>query len=460
MLDFLDSLFVRFANRLLGGHPSPPAAGPGVLLGAEVTDTGTPGPAVRLPDAVRPEHLAILGKTGMGKTSLIRLLARDDIRRDHGLVYIDLHGDTTPYLLRVLAGEERRRHTDLSDRVLLIDPSDPDWAVGLNVLEADSDAERFLHVSEVASLLKQRWDLTTLGARTEELLRTALFVLSAAQWTVLELVPLLTNGAFRASCLARVTNPDIVSFFRERYDVASDAMQATWREAILNKATAFTVDPHFRHILGQRRTGIRLTEALDRQAWILLHVPKGALGAEATTLGSLFLTYLKRALFARRARTLVTIYADELQNLVEVTTGIDTLLAEARKFGVGLCSANQFLDQYPPAMRAAVLSVGTHVFFQVAAQDAERAQAVIGSGKAVQQLVKELPAREAIVRRGGVGWTHFRVASVPSESAHAEDLVRRIRQHCGQSRAIVEADIVSRVQRTVRTTGGDLDGWA
>src|SRR5207249_9952091 len=111
-----------------------PVDRPAVLLGHSISDTGTSGPPVRLADAVRPEHLAILGKTGTGKTSLIRVMSQDDVRRDLGFVHIDLHGDTTPYLLQVLAAEERRRHTDLSDRIVLIDPSDQEWAVGVNVL--------------------------------------------------------------------------------------------------------------------------------------------------------------------------------------------------------------------------------------------------------------------------------------------------------------------------------------
>jgi hypothetical protein len=460
MRDFLEQLLVRGANRWLHARDPRPREGPGVLLGYAVSETGTSGPPVRLADTVRPEHVAILGKTGTGKTSLIRVMSRDDIRRDLGAVHIDLHGDTTPYLLSVLAAEERRRRTDLSDRIILIDPSDPDWAVGLNVLQADSEAERFIQMSEVAQLLKQRWDLATLGARTEELLRCALYVLSAADLTLLELAPLLTNATFRAACLRRASNPDIVSYFRERYDVASDAMQATWREPILNKASVFTVDPHFRHILGQRRTGVSLVEALDRQAWILLNLPKGRLGEQAATLGSLFLTHLKRALFARRSRTLLTVYADELQNLVEVTSGIDTLLAEARKFGVAFCCANQFLEQYPPTMRAAVLSVGTHVFFQLSAQDAERANALVGGGQSVQQLLRELPAREAILRRGGQRWQRFQVLTVDTPAGDPTDLVRRIRVHCGQSRISIESDIAARLQAQGLSRREDLHDWA
>src|SRR5207237_9834674 len=110
------------------------------------------------------------------------------------------------------------------------------------------------------------------------------------------------------------------------------------------KTTAFTADPHFRHILGQQRSSFSLLEAMDRGYWIVFNLDKGRLGEQASTLGSLFLTKLKNAVFGRRSRKLFTLYCDEIQNLVTLEGGIDTLLSEARKFSVGVCSATQFLE--------------------------------------------------------------------------------------------------------------------
>ena len=102
---------------------------------------------------------------------------------------------------------------------------------------------------------------------------------------------------------------------------------------------------------------------MDRGRWVILNLDKGRLGEQASTLGSLLLTKLKNALFARRRRQLFTLYCDEIQNLVAYDAGLDTLLSEARKFGISVVTANQFLEQYPPQMRAAIMAVGTHVFF-------------------------------------------------------------------------------------------------
>ena len=158
-------------------------------------------------------------------------------------------------------------------------------------------------------------------------------------------------------------------------------MQATWRDAILNKVSAFTADPHFRHILGQLESSFSLADAIDSGYWIILNLDKGRLGEQAATLGSLFLTKLKNALFARRSRKLLTLYCDEIQNLIVFDSGLDTLLSEARKFAVSIVSANQFLDQHPPAMRSALAAVGSHIYFQLSSGDAEKVAGTLDGGR-------------------------------------------------------------------------------
>lgn len=137
------------------------------------------------------------------------------------------------------------------------------------------------------------------------------------------------------------------------------------REAILNKVSGFTADPHFRGILGQQHSTFSLQAAMDRGYWVILHLNKGRLGDQALTLGALLLAKLKNALFSRRERSVFTWYCDEVQNLISIDSGLDTVLSEARKFGISVVSANQFLAQFPAPMQAAVLVIGTHIFFQL-----------------------------------------------------------------------------------------------
>jgi hypothetical protein len=458
MIDFFEQLVASIWNRLHTRPTSTTPARDAVGLGHSVTDDGGIGAVVTLSREKRAEHVLVLGRTGSGKSSLLRHLAAQDIQHDDGFVQIDLHGDATPAVLRLLAAEERRRHVDLSDRVIVLDPSDPDWAVGFNVLEAPSDSQRFVYIADVTQLLKQRWGLESLGARTEELLRNSLLVLSECQQTLIELPTLLTDTNFRRSMVGRIRNVEVQAFFQQRYDIASEAMQATWREAVLNKITVFTSDPHFRHLLGQTRSTVSLVDALDRGCWVLVNVDKGRLGEHAATLGALFLSKLKTALFARRTRRPISVYADELQNLVALDSSLETVLAEARKYAVGVVAANQYLEQYPASMRAAVMAVGTHITFQLSSHDAERFAASADGGKALQALLKNLPRRHMVVKSGSERWQHVVVPNVAEPRTPFAELLARSHRHFARRRTDVEADIQAR-QRTGARPTEVLRGW-
>ena len=133
----------------------------------------------------------------------------------------------------------------------------------MNPLEMETPD--FIRIAEFSEVLRNRFALDHFGARTEELLRNALYVLAANKLTLIELAPLLTHSGFRASCMKRVENADVRQYFEARYDQVSDAMRAVMREPILNKTSAFTADPRFRHILGQTQStfssGKRWTKA-------------------------------------------------------------------------------------------------------------------------------------------------------------------------------------------------------
>src|SRR6267154_3272829 len=368
MKNLFEHLIVRGWNRLVAPQKRDSESGSRLDLGFRVIDGEVQRSRAYLLDSKRPEHIAILGKTGQGKSFFLRHLSGQDVRNKSGFVFFDLHGDTMPFLLRLVAAEERRRGVDLSDKLIVIEPADPEFSIGLNVLEAQDGQQNYVQLSEFAQILKARWHLDSFGARTEELLRNSLHVLADNNLTLLELSPLLSHAAFRATCLHRVQNTEVTSYFQTRFDTRSEAMQGVFRDAILNKVSSFTADQRFRHILGQQRSTFSLLEALDRGRWVVLNLDKGRLGEQAATLGSLLLTKLKNALFARRRRNLFTLYCDEIQNLVAFDSGIDTLLSEARKFGIGVVSANQFLDQYPAQMRAAIMAIGTHILFQLSSQ--------------------------------------------------------------------------------------------
>ncbi len=400
----------------------------------------------------------MLGKTGTGKSTLLKHFVLQDIEANRGFVFFDLHGDAQSFLLAAIAQRERSRNEDLTQKLIVIEPGDPRYSVGLNVLEQPKAADsNFVQISEFAQILKQRWHLDALGARTEELLRNALYVLSESRLTFLEIAPLLTHSAFRTACLEHVRNPEVRRYFETRYDRISEGMQAAFREAVLNKTTAFTADPHFRHILGQEHSSFSLLDAMDNGYWIILNLDKGRLGEQASTLGSLFLAKLKHAIFRRKSRRVFTLYCDEIQNLVTFDAGIDTLLSEARKFGISVVSANQFLEQYPPQMKAAILAVGTHVLFQLSSDDASKMASALGGGKQLSELLRHLPHRQMIVKSGSYRWSQIQVPEIKALPSSG-DLLSRCRGRWAMPRSEIEHDINVRAALALSTEEA-LDDW-
>jgi energy-coupling factor transporter ATP-binding protein EcfA2 len=299
-MSIVESLVVRSWNAC--ASPKRPEPREGLTLGSEICETQVIRIPVRLPHQQRAEHVVVLGRTGSGKSSLLNAMARQDVRERRGFLVFDHHGDTTPFVLGLIAAEEQRTGVDLSPRLILIEPGDPDYSVGLNVLEPDGEHPRFRQIAECAAILKQRWQLDTLGARTEELLRNALYVLSENKLTLVEVGPLLTSAPFRARLLRSVENDDVRSFFASRYNAAKPGMQAAMSGPVLNKSSAFTADPHFRHLLGQPKSTFSISHALDRGFWILLNLDKGRLGPESGTAASLFLAKICTRSIAMRSR--------------------------------------------------------------------------------------------------------------------------------------------------------------
>jgi hypothetical protein len=460
MKQWIEKLLTRFWNRRFSrrktGSASPFRA---LDLGAKFSEDSRASERVSIPQNKRAEALAILGRSGQGKSRLLWNIAAQDIAADRGFANVDLHAETTKFIVATVAAREQALGEDLSDRLIIIDPADPEYSVGLNPLENESESERYVQIAEFAQVLKERWHLDSFGARTDELLRNSLYVLAEKSLTLLELAPLLSHSAFRTQCLKGLTNIDVRQYFELRYDQASEPMRAVMREPLLNKVTAFTADPHFRHILGQRRSTFSIVEAMDRGRWICLDLDKGRLGEQAATFGSLFLTKFKNALFAHKRRELYGIFCDEVQNLIASGGGLETMLSEARKFSVGIVTANQFLEQYPAETRAALQAAGTHLFFQLSPQDAQQVATALDGGKPLAELLKNLPRRHMVVKSGSERWQEVVVPKIDEPKVDTTDLYKRCRSRWARNRSEVEEEIRRRQSAVTRSTDEALDDW-
>lgn len=458
MKHFLETLIARLWNRAIARRRRS-AIATGLLLGYRVVDENITARTVAIPTERRATHLALLGRTGSGKSSLIRFFCESDVRARRGLFLFDVHGDLTPAILSLIADEERRSKTDLSDRVIVVNPADTAYSVGLNPLETHKDQDSFLRVSQVSELLKQRWGLQGFGARTDELVRNSLFVLAENGLTLLELTPLLTDAMFRMGCLKNVTNSEVRNYFESRYGAASEAMQAVIREAVLNKVTAFSGDPHFRFIIGQQKSTFSIRRALDESKWVIVNIAKGQLGPEALTLGALLLTMIKHSVFERTNRELSTIYIDEVQNVIGYGGDLETMFAENRKAAVSVCTANQYLDQLSQEVRSAILAIGSLVCFQLSPTDAQFIATALDGGKPLAERLKNLSPRHAIVKSGNDPLAEIVVPEVRQFGIPWRDLYERSRARWARPRALIEAEISERNADASHAVGKSIDDW-
>lgn len=438
----LEQLLVSFLNTL-HRRPDRPTIGPGLVLG-HASETHT---RVILPHVQRFEHAVILGKTGVGKTHVLESVACQHFERGEGFCFFDFHGDATEHLVSLAA-----QFPQSLDRLVLFDPTHPHLSPGLNPLEMDArrEHEAFSRTAELTSILKQRWGVDSFGARTEELMRHVFYTLAVNGYTLIEASALLTSRAFRQRLIANVRNPEVTSYWLERYEPLSDAMKSVFREPLLNKVSGFVTDPLSRHLLGQTHSTLDFADAMANGRWVLINLSKGQLRDHAHTLGNLIFARLQfdvmaRASLPERQRPLFSILCDEVQNIAE--NDLVTLLTEGRKYGVSLFTANQFWEQLPRALRGALLSAGTHIFFRLSAHDAATLVKELSSGgQRYQQQITTLERGEAIIRVGSNPAHLVRTPRLPArKTAVPLDEMRSVAtQRSARSRHVIEQEIRSR----------------
>lgn len=317
----------------------------------------------------RLSHLYVIGKTGVGKTTLLETLITQDISAGRGCALIDPHGD---FVERIAANIPTHRQSDF----IYFNVPDASQEYGYNPFVHVRSDLRSLVASGILDVFKKMWD-DAWGARMEHILRnTILALLDQPSAVMPDILLMLTSKEFRQQATHNIENDQVKTFWRSEFPKYSSRYQADGIAPIQNKVGAFLADPTLRNILTRDDGQLRMRSIMDEGKVLLVNLSKGKLGEDSSSLlGGLLVTLLGLAAFSRAnvaedSRRPFYVYVDEFQNFT--TQAIANMLSELRKFGVGAILANQYLHQLDPDIRHAVLgNAGTLVSFRLGAEDAD-----------------------------------------------------------------------------------------
>lgn len=316
----------------------------------------------------RFSHMYIIGKTGTGKSTLLHNLALQDIANGQGLAVFDPHGDLVEGLLPQIPDW---RQSD----VTYLDVPDPQCRWHFNPVASIAPGGRALAVASMVEVFKKLWP-DDWGPRLEHLLRNVLWVLVETPGASLATIPrLLTERDFRRGLLSRVSNEEVRAFWRDEYERYSPGFRSVVAAPLQNKVGAFLSDPLLRTILASEQSSIDLAATMDEGRVLLVNLARGRMGeGPAALIGALLVAVLGLSAF-RRASQLPAerrdffLYLDEFQILA--TRSLANMLAELRKYRVGLVLAHQHLSQLDAELRESILgNAGSLLSFRAGASDA------------------------------------------------------------------------------------------
>ena len=317
----------------------------------------------------RSRHVYIIGQTGAGKSGTLELFALSDIFHGHGYAIIDPHGDFAVDNMRFIPGSRMQD-------VVYFNPADTAFPLGFNPLEVTNPNQKTNISSEVIGVLKRMFG-ESWGPRLEYILRyTILALLDRPTTTMLDITRMLTDKKFRNETLEYSQDTVVLNFWKVEFASWNDKFVSEAIAPVLNKVGAFTANPIIRNIIGQPKSTFNIRQIMDEGKILIVNLSKGLIGEDnAAILGAFLVTKIQLAAMSRsdiehiEDRRPFYLYVDEFQNFA--TDSFATILSEARKYGLNLTVANQYISQMTETVRDAVFgNVGTMISFRVSADDA------------------------------------------------------------------------------------------
>lgn len=392
-----------------------------------------------LPLSDLARHAYVIGKSGTGKSTLLRLFIERLVQLGQGVGLIDPHGDLAAEALRAVP---RSRLDD----VVYLNLADEEFAPSLNfVSDAVPLEARPRLASALVAAFRHLWT-SSWGPRLEHILYHSLRVLIDCQNTSLVALPrLLTDDAFRAWAVSQCRDPFVREFWQREYEGWDKRFRAEAIAPVLNKLGQLAAFPPLRQSLGQVRMKVDVPSILAQGKILIVNLAKGSMGEDAARLlgallaASLSAAAMERASTAEAERRDFTLVMDEAHCFV--SEGMATALSESRKFGLRLIIAHQFLGQLVPPLREAVLgNVGSIFAFRVSGEDAEVLSANYGHAMPASAFA-ELPPFNSLLRPadGVTQPVRISIARLPEQSmGHAHAIIARSRQRYCAPRAEVE----------------------
>ncbi|MDD2656059.1 MAG: type IV secretion system DNA-binding domain-containing protein [Patescibacteria group bacterium] len=411
---------------------------------------------VRLKDADRRRHLYVVGKSGSGKSVLIENMAVQDIIDGKGVAVVDPHGDFAEYVLSHIPKER-------ADDVVVFNPSDFEYPIGLNMLEARTEDEKDFVVQEMISIFYKLFPPEMIGPMFEHQMRNVMLTLMADienPGTIIDIPRMFTDDDYVKIYLKKLKDPVVRAFWEKEMAKTSDFHKSEMLGYLISKVGRFVENDMMRNIMGQQKSGFNVRDIMDKQKILIVNLAKGKTGEiNAKLIGLIIVSKLQMAAMGRAdlpesERKDFYLYIDEFQNFI--TDSIATILSEARKYRLDLIIAHQYLNQLvddkgKAEIKDAVLgNVGSMCLYRIGPDDADilaKEMAPVFGPYDLMNVEKFTANTKIIIDNEPT--KPFNMSIYPPKDGNlkmAEAIKQLSRLKYGRERSIAEAEIMERTK--------------
>lgn len=392
----------------------------------------------------RRRHMYLIGKTGMGKSTLMENMIIEDIRQNRGVAVVDPHGDLVEKIVKFIPN-------DRINDVIYFNPSDTEYPIAFNILEKVDPEYKHLIAYGLVGVFKKIW-ADSWGPRMEYILtNTILALLEYPGSSLLGIMRMLVDKKYRKKVVAKLTDPVVKTFWTEEYANYSEKFRTEAIAPIQNKVGQFLASSIIRNIVGQSQSTIDMRQLMDGEKILLMNFSKGRIGEEnSALLGAMMITKIQLAAMSRVdipeiQRKDFYLYVDEFQNFS--TESFAGILSEARKYRLNLIMAHQYIEQLSDEVKASVLgNVGTIVCFRIGATDAEELEPEFSPLFTAANLVN-IPKYNFYIKLmiDGVSSDPFSAIGLPpaaGENDNLQKVIKVCRERYAHPKRIVEEKIL------------------